>query len=482
MKKGSDNMQSYYVIQDGNYEFSAVTPEIYRLSKKCVENNMIDPEFYNKYDVKRGLRDVNGKGVLTGLTEISEVFSFIENSDGTRTPQEGKLFYRGYDVEDIVKGFTSENRFGFEEVAYLLLFGELPNKESLDEFNKLLDYYRTLPTGFVRDIIMKAPSRDIMNAMSRSVLTMYSYDSNADDTSVPNVLRQCLQLIALFPIFSVYGFQAYQYYHDNQSLIIHTPQPQLSTAENILYMLRPDCKYTPLEAKLLDMALVLHAEHGGGNNSTFTTHVVTSSGTDTYSAIAAALGSLKGPKHGGANIKVVKMFEDIKAHIKDYEDEEEISAYLEKILNKEAFDCSGLIYGIGHAIYSVSDPRARVFKGYVERLSNEKGRQKEFKLYSNVERIAAQLISQKRRIHKGVSANVDFYSGFVYSMLELPKELFTPLFAVARIAGWSAHRIEELCNASRIIRPAYENVMPRRPYVSINDREPITFATEEIAD
>lgn len=482
MKKGSDNMQSYYVIQDGNYEFSAVTPEIYRLSKKCVENNMIDPEFYNKYDVKRGLRDVNGKGVLTGLTEISEVFSFIENSDGTRTPQEGKLFYRGYDVEDIVKGFTSENRFGFEEVAYLLLFGELPNKENLDEFNKLLDYYRTLPTGFVRDIIMKAPSRDIMNAMSRSVLTMYSYDSNADDTSVPNVLRQCLQLIALFPIFSVYGFQAYQYYHDNQSLIIHTPQPQLSTAENILYMLRPDCKYTPLEAKLLDMALVLHAEHGGGNNSTFTTHVVTSSGTDTYSAIAAALGSLKGPKHGGANIKVVKMFEDIKAHIKDYEDEEEISAYLEKILNKEAFDCSGLIYGIGHAIYSVSDPRARVFKGYVERLSKEKGRQKEFKLYSNVERIAAQLISQKRRIHKGVSANVDFYSGFVYSMLELPKELFTPLFAVARIAGWSAHRIEELCNASRIIRPAYENVMPRRPYVSINDREPITFATEEIAD
>ena len=387
-------MQSYYVIQDGNYEFSAVTPEIYRLSKKCVENNMIDPEFYNKYDVKRGLRDVNGKGVLTGLTEISEVFSFIENSDGTRIPQDGKLFYRGYDVEDIVKGFTSENRFGFEEVAYLLLFGELPNKENLDEFNKLLDYYRTLPTGFVRDIIMKAPSRDIMNAMSRSVLTMYSYDSNADDTSVPNVLRQCLQLIALFPIFSVYGFQAYQYYHDNQSLIIHTPQPQLSTAENILYMLRPDCKYTPLEAKLLDMALVLHAEHGGGNNSTFTTHVVTSSGTDTYSAIAAALGSLKGPKHGGANIKVVKMFEDIKSHIKDYEDEEEISAYLEKILNKEAFDCSGLIYGIGHAIYSVSDPRARVFKGYVERLSNEKGRQKEFKLYSNVERIAAQLISQ----------------------------------------------------------------------------------------
>lgn len=464
-------MQSYFMLHDGDYEFSSVTPEIYRLSKKCLKNNMIDPEFYNKYDVKRGLRDVNGKGVLTGLTEISEVFSFIEKPDGTRIAQDGKLFYRGYDVEDIVKGFTSENRFGFEEVAYLLLFGELPDKANLDDFYKMLDYYRTLPTGFVRDIIMKAPSRDIMNAMSRSVLTMYSYDSNADDTSIPNVLRQCIQLIALFPIFSVYGFQAFQYYHDNQSLIIHTPKPELSTAENILYMLRPDSKYTPLEAKLLDMALVLHAEHGGGNNSTFTTHVVTSSGTDTYSTIAAALGSLKGPKHGGANIKVVNMFEHIKSHVKDFDDEEEIAAYLEKILNKEAFDHSGLIYGMGHAIYSISDPRARVFKGYVERLSNEKGKQREFRLYNNVEKIAARLISQKRKIHKGVSANVDFYSGFVYSMLELPKELFTPLFAVARIAGWSAHRIEELSNSSRIIRPAYENVMPRRPYVKMDSRQ-----------
>lgn len=464
-------MQSYFMLHDGDYEFSSVTPEIYRLSKKCLKNNMIDPEFYNKYDVKRGLRDVNGKGVLTGLTEISEVFSFIEKPDGTRIAQDGKLFYRGYDVEDIVKGFTSENRFGFEEVAYLLLFGELPDKANLDDFYKMLDYYRTLPTGFVRDIIMKAPSRDIMNAMSRSVLTMYSYDSNADDTSIPNVLRQCIQLIALFPIFSVYGFQAFQYYHDNQSLIIHTPKPELSTAENILYMLRPDSKYTPLEAKLLDMALVLHAEHGGGNNSTFTTHVVTSSGTDTYSTIAAALGSLKGPKHGGANIKVVNMFEHIKSHVKDFDDEEEIAAYLERILNKEAFDHSGLIYGMGHAIYSISDPRARVFKGYVERLSNEKGKQREFRLYSNVEKIAARLISQKRKIHKGVSANVDFYSGFVYSMLELPKELFTPLFAVARIAGWSAHRIEELSNSSRIIRPAYENVMPRRPYVKMDSRQ-----------
>lgn len=475
-------MNSYLTMKDGNFEFSTITPEVYRLSQKCIENNLIDPQLYTKYDVKRGLRDINGKGVLTGLTEISEVFSFINNPDGTRTPQEGKLFYRGYDVEDIVNGFTSENRFGFEEVAYLLLFGELPDRESLSDFEKLLNYYRTLPTGFVRDIIMKAPSRDIMNAMSRSVLTMYSYDSNADDTSIPNVLRQCLQLIALFPIFSVYGFQAYQYYHDNQSLIIHTPKPELSTAENILYMLRADCQYTPLEAKLLDMALVLHAEHGGGNNSTFTTHVVTSSGTDTYSAIAAALGSLKGPKHGGANIKVVRMFDDIKANIKDYGDEEEIATYLEKILNKEAFDHSGLIYGMGHAIYSVSDPRARVFKGYVERLSNEKGKQEEFKLYNNVERIAAQLISKRKNLYKPVSANVDFYSGFVYSMLELPKELFTPLFAVARIAGWGAHRIEELSNSSRIIRPAYENVMPRRPYVKLDTRAPEINAYEEIGD
>ena len=464
-------MQSYFMLHDGDYEFSSVTPEIYRLSKKCLKNNMIDPEFYNKYDVKRGLRDVNGKGVLTGLTEISEVFSFIEKPDGTRIAQDGKLFYRGYDVEDIVKGFTSENRFGFEEVAYLLLFGELPDKANLDDFYKMLDYYRTLPTGFVRDIIMKAPSRDIMNAMSRSVLTMYSYDSNADDTSIPNVLRQCIQLIALFPIFSVYGFQAFQYYHDNQSLIIHTPKPELSTAENILYMLRPDSKYTPLEAKLLDMALVLHAEHGGGNNSTFTTHVVTSSGTDTYSTIAAALGSLKGPKHGGANIKVVNMFEHIKSHVKDFDDEEEIAAYLERILNKEAFDHSGLIYGMGHAIYSISDPRARVFKGYVERLSNEKGKQREFRLYNNVEKIAARLISQKRKIHKGVSANVDFYSGFVYSMLELPKELFTPLFAVARIAGWSAHRIEELVTTDKIIRPAYKSLVTKREYVDRSHRD-----------
>lgn len=451
-------------------KYSEVTQDVIDLINLCVKNSSIDSTLYTKYDVKRGLRDLSGRGVLTGLTEISEVCS-TEERNGERVPIDGKLFYRGYDVEDIVKGFTSEDRFGFEEVAYLLMFGELPQSSQLKDFSSMLNYYRILPTSFVRDIIMKAPSRDIMNAMARSVLTLYSYDKNADDISIPNVLRQCLQLIALFPIFSVYGFQAYGYYHDNQSLIIHTPREDLSTAENILYMLRPDSNYTHLEAKLLDMALVLHAEHGGGNNSTFTTHVVTSSGTDTYSAIAAALGSLKGPRHGGANIKVVRMFDDIKANVKDYNDDEEVQAYLAKILHKEAFDKSGLIYGMGHAIYSLSDPRARVFKGYVESLSAEKGRQEEFKLYTSVERLAAELISKERKIYKGVSANVDFYSGFVYSMLDLPSELFTPLFAIARIAGWSAHRLEELVNPSKIIRPAYMNVQERRPYVGINNRE-----------
>ena len=453
-----------------DYQYSEITPEVIELAKLCTQKGGIDPSLYAKYEVKRGLRDINGKGVLAGLTEISEVHA-NDIINGESVPCEGRLYYRGINVEDIVAGFMRDERFGFEETVYLLLFGNLPNEKQLNDFRGLLAKYRTLPTTFVRDIIMKAPSSDMMNALARSVLTLYAYDDLPNDTSIPNVLRQCIQLIALFPIFSVYGFQAFQYYHDNQSLIIHTPKPELSTAENILYMLRPDSKYTPLEAKLLDMALVLHAEHGGGNNSTFTTHVVTSSGTDTYSTIAAALGSLKGPKHGGANIKVVNMFEHIKSHVKDFDDEEEIAAYLERILNKEAFDHSGLIYGMGHAIYSISDPRARVFKGYVERLSNEKGKQREFRLYNNVEKIAARLISQKRKIHKGVSANVDFYSGFVYSMLELPKELFTPLFAVARIAGWSAHRIEELSNSSRIIRPAYENVMPRRPYVKMDSRQ-----------
>lgn len=452
-------------------KYSDLTPEIIELSKICCKNSLIDPSNYDKYDVKRGLRDSNGKGVLTGLTEISEVNSVIEDENGNRTPIPGELFYRGYSIEDLVNGFIHDKHYGFEEVSYLLLMGDLPNQEQFEEFNQLLGYYRTLPDTFVRDIIMKAPSRNIMNALSKEVLTLYSYDEKAEDTSVPNVLRQCIQLIALLPVLAVYSYQAFNYFHNKQSLFIHSPQPHLSTAENILYMLRPDSQYTKLEAKLLDMALVLHAEHGGGNNSTFTTHVVTSSGTDTYAAIAAALCSLKGPKHGGANIKVVKMFNHIKKHVTDYNDKEQIRNYLIKILNKEAFDKSGLIYGMGHAIYTISDPRARVFKGFVKSLSEEKGRQAEYQLYNNVEEIAAELIMQRRKTDKKISANVDFYSGFVYSMLDLPTKLFTPLFAIARVSGWSAHRLEELVNPSKIIRPAYQNVHDRQNYVPMDERD-----------
>lgn len=452
-------------------KYSDLTPEIIELSKICCKNSLIDPSNYDKYDVKRGLRDSNGKGVLTGLTEISEVNSVIEDENGNRTPIPGELFYRGYSIEDLVNGFIHDKHYGFEEVSYLLLMGDLPNQEQFEEFNQLLGYYRTLPDTFVRDIIMKAPSRNIMNALSKEVLTLYSYDEKAEDTSVPNVLRQCIQLIALLPVLAVYSYQAFNYFHNKQSLFIHSPQPHLSTAENILYMLRPDSQYTKLEAKLLDMALVLHAEHGGGNNSTFTTHVVTSSGTDTYAAIAAALCSLKGLKHGGANIKVVKMFNHIKRHVTDYNDKEQIRDYLIKILNKEAFDKSGLIYGMGHAIYTISDPRARVFKGFVKSLSEEKGRQAEYQLYNNVEEIAAELIMQRRKTDKKISANVDFYSGFVYSMLDLPTKLYTPLFAIARVSGWSAHRLEELVNPSKIIRPAYQNVHDRQNYVPMDERD-----------
>ena len=385
-------------------------------------------------------------------------------------PCEGKLYYRGIDIEDIVKGFIEEDRFGFEETAYLLLFGELPNKDELKQFEGMLGEYRQLPTNFVRDIIMKAPSRDMMNTLARSVLTLFSYDDNASDISLPNVLRQCIQLIALFPVLSVYAYQAYNHYERGESLFIHLPAPELSTAENILHLLRPDSKYTKLEAKLLDMALVLHAEHGGGNNSTFTTHVVSSSGTDTYSAIAAALCSLKGPKHGGANIKVVQMFDDLKANVKDWSNEDEIREYLLKLLNKEAFDKAGLIYGMGHAVYSLSDPRSKILSRFVKQLSEEKGREEEYHLYTTVERLAKQVIGEKRKIYKGVSANIDFYSGFIYSMLGLPHQLYTPLFAIARIVGWSAHRMEELMNGNRIIRPAYKAVAPRKEYTPINDR------------
>ncbi len=453
-------------MSDINY--SEITPEILALSKKCQEST-IDPALYDKYEVKRGLRDLNGHGVLTGLTEVGEIEAYI-TKDGVSTPTEGHLYYRGYDLYDLVDGFIKDDRFGFEEVTYLLLFGKLPTKKELTEFNQILAKYRTLPTSFVRDIIMKAPSRDMMNTLARSVLTLYSYDEKADDTSIPNVLRQSLQLISLFPLLSVYGYRTYKHYHDGESLIIHTPDPNLSTAENILYTLRKDQKYTPLEAKILDIALIIHAEHGGGNNSTFTNHVVSSSGTDTYSTVAASLGSLKGPKHGGANIKVVQMFEDMKVNIKNWEDEAEVKDYLNKLLDKEAFDKSGLIYGMGHAVYSLSDPRAKILKSFVESLSVEKGMHKEFALYSAVERLAPEVISAKRKMYKGVSANVDFYSGFVYSMLGLPTELYTPIFAISRISGWSAHRIEELINAGKIIRPAYMNVAPHVPYIHINDR------------
>ncbi|MBD7910723.1 MULTISPECIES: citrate/2-methylcitrate synthase [Clostridium] len=449
--------------------YSDVTPEIIDLKELCIRNSSIDSSLYTKYEVNQGLRDLNGNGVLTGLTEISEIQSKVDR-DGQSIPCEGKLFYRGIDIEKIVRGFVSENRFGFEEVTYLLILGELPRGEKLNDFKKLISKYRTLPTSFVRDIIMKAPSFDMMNTLARSVLTLYSYDENANDTSVSNVLRQCLQLIALFPLLSVYGYQAYVHYYNDKSLIIHTPKEELSTAENILYMLRPNSKYTELEARILDIALVLHAEHGGGNNSTFTTHVVSSSGTDTYSTIAAALGSLKGPKHGGANIKVVQMFKDMKEKISNWEDEDEVSDYLKALLNKKAFDKAGLIYGMGHAIYSVSDPRANIFKKYVESLSKEKGLKKEYNLYSLVERLAPKIIEAERKTYKGVSANIDFYSGFVYSMLDLPLELYTPIFAIARISGWSAHRIEELINTNKIIRPAYMNVAERREYIDLEKR------------
>lgn len=451
-------------------EYSTMEPEIKQLAEKCRESLSINPELYSKYEVKRGLRDVSGQGVLTGLTEVSEIRSHIM-VDRDMVPTEGKLYYHGVDVEEIVAGFIKEKRFGFEETVFLLLFGKLPNKEELDTLNGLLSQYRKeLPTSFVRDIIMKAPSRDMMNTLARSVLTLYSYDDKADDTSVENVLRQCLQLIALFPLLSVYGYQAYSHYHDGNSLFIHQPVEGLSTAENILHILRADSKYSELEAKILDIALVLHAEHGGGNNSTFTTHVVTSSGTDTYSSVAASLGSLKGPKHGGANIKVMKMFEDMKAIVGDWNDEEEVRNYLVDILNKKAFDKKGLIYGMGHAVYSISDPRANIFKEFVKKLSEEKGYQKEFSLYSLVERLAPEVIANERKIYKGVSANVDFYSGFVYNMLGLPFELYTPIFAIARIAGWSAHRLEELINEGKIIRPAYKAVAKHEKYVPINER------------
>ncbi len=449
--------------------YSTTPNEIYDLSEKCIKNSSIDPKLYSVHEVKRGLRDLDGNGVVTGLTEISTIIS-SKTQNGQTIPAEGELYYRGINVSDLVCGFERDNRFGFEETAYLLLFGELPNKEQLDSFSNMLAEYRTLPTNFVRDVIMKAPNPDIMNSLSRSVLTLYSYDKNANDPSIPNNLRQCIQLIANFPLLAVYAYHAYMHFGKGKSLYIHRPSPSLSTAENILRILRPDKSFTPLEAKLLDLSLVLHAEHGGGNNSTFTTHVVTSSGTDTYSSIAASLCSLKGPKHGGANIKVKHMFDDIKKNVSDWNDDEEICHYLKKLLNKEAFDKSGLIYGMGHAVYSLSDPRSEILKSHVGLLSREKNMTKEFDFYSKIADLAPKVISSERKIYKGVSANIDFYSGFLYSMLDLPEELYTPLFAIARVTGWSAHRIEEIINANKIIRPAYKSVSEVCPYTMLKDR------------
>lgn len=453
-----------------NNNYSEVTDELRRLAELAANADEINSALYTEYEVKRGLRDLNGKGVLAGLTRISDVRA-TRIEGGQSVPDYGTLTYRGYNVKDLCAGFSGDRKFGFEEVTYLLLFGDLPNREELTNFSNLLSSYRSLPTSFVRDIIMKAPSRDMMNTLARSVLTLYSYDDYEDDVSLPNVLRQCLQLISLFPLLSIYGYQAYKHYHDGESLIIHPSDPKLSTAENILYILRPDSSYTELEAKILDICLVLHMEHGGGNNSSFTTHVVSSTMTDTYSVMAAAIGSLKGPRHGGANIKVVLMFEDMKKNIKNWDDEDEISAYLEALLRGEAFDRQGLIYGVGHAIYSKSDPRAEVLKSFVDKLAIEKGMEKEYRLYSAVEKLAPELIAKKRKMYKGVCVNVDFYSGLVYHMLDLPLQLYTPIFAMARISGWSAHRLEELSNNGKIIRPAYKTLCEDVPYVNIADRK-----------
>lgn len=450
-------------------EFSAVTPEIQKLARLCEERDVIDPELYTKYEVKRGLRDLDGKGVLTGLTEISTINS-SRIIDGVSTPINGELFYRGININDLVKGFTSENRFGYEETVYLLLFGELPSQKELDSFNTLLGSYRELPRHFVRDVILKNPNKDIMNAMTKCILTLSSYDKKTMDISIPNVLRQSLELIANFPAMAVYSYLAYRHYDLGRGLYIHQQKPELSTAQNLLRLLRQNKEYTDTEAKILDLSLCLHAEHGGGNNSTFTTHVVTSSGTDTYSSVAASLCSLKGPKHGGANVKVKQMFDDLKEHVTNWEDLGAIRDYLSDILEKKAFDKAGLIYGMGHAVYSISDPRARLFEKFVGKLSDEKGMQDEYELYKNVAKIAQEVIADKRKIYKGVSPNIDFFSGFVYSMLDLPEELYTPLFATARIAGWSAHRIEELINANKIIRPAYKSIADNREYTPIHDR------------
>ena len=449
--------------------YSKYAQDLSELAKMASKNDIINPKLYEKYDVKRGLRDVNGNGVVCGLTEISEIQAFKKDKDGTKHPTEGQLYYRGIEIRELVKG-VSGRRFAFEEAAFLLLFGSLPTQHQLQRFCELLADFRFLPVAFVRDIIMKAPSRDMMNMLARCVLSLYSYDPKPDDISKKNVLRQSLQLIAQFPLLAVYSQKAYRYYHSDESLFIHKPRKELSTAENILYMLRDDCSYTALEAEVLDLCLILHAEHGGGNNSTFTTHVVTSSGTDTYSSVAASLGSLKGPKHGGANIKVCEMFDNIKENVPTF-DRGKLKDYVARILDKDAYDHTGLVYGMGHAVYSLSDPRADILKTFAEKLAAEKHMEEEYEMRKYVARAAAELIAEKRRIYKGVSPNVDFYSGFVYDMLGLPRELYTPFFAVSRIVGWSAHRIEEITNGGKIIRPGYQAVAKHQKYVPLEQRE-----------
>ncbi len=458
-------------VQKKDPHFTDITPEIQELADICKENDQIDPMLFFKYNVKRGLRDVNGKGVLTGLTEIAEVKSYTIDDD-EMVPCEGKLYYRGYEIRDLVNAFTKEHRFGFEETSYLLLFGKLPTEKELKSFNALLAHYRSLPTNFVRDVVMKAPSREMMNTLERSILTLYPYDNNPDDISIDNVLRQCLQLIAVTPLLAVYGYHTYKHYKEGGSLVIHQPDPSMSTAETILHLLRDDSSFTKFEASVLDLCLVLHADHGGGNNSTFTNRVVTSTLTDTYSAVSASLASLKGPRHGGANLKVVGMMDDIKAHVKNLEDDEELTKYLKKILRGKAYDRQGLIYGMGHAVYTISDPRAVLLKKFVERLAEEKGATEEFNFYQRIERLAPQLIMENRNtMRSDIAVNVDFYSGLVYRLLGLPEELFTPLFAISRMSGWSAHRLEELATGGKIIRPAYKNVIKHAQYVPIKKRK-----------
>ena len=449
-------------------KYSKYAQDIMELAKIASKSDIINPKLYEKYDVKRGLRDINGNGVVCGLTEISEIVAFGKDKDGNKIPAEGELYYRGINGRDLVAG-AQGRRFAFEEATHLLLFGHLPTRSQLERFCEILADFRSLPPSFVRDIIMKAPSRDMMNMLARCVLSLYSYDPRPDDTSKKNVLRQALQLIAQFPLLTVYSQKAYSYYHSDASLFIHKPRKDLSTAENILHMLRDDSKFTALEATVLDLCLVLHAEHGGGNNSTFTTHVVTSSGTDTYSSVAASLGSLKGPKHGGANIRVCEMFDCIKENVPDY-DRGKLKDFVAKIVDKEAYDHTGLVYGMGHAVYSLSDPRADILRTFAEKLAIEKHMEEEYEMRKYVAQAAAEVIAEKRRIYKGVAPNVDFYSGFVYDMLDLPRELYTPFFAVARIAGWSAHRMEEITNGGKIIRPGYQAVAKRKPYIPIGER------------